>query len=72
MTIHEAIKHAEEQSIKLGNCDCAKEHKQLADWLRELLCLRETISRISTEEKSTLNGSVVGSIPTERANAPIA
>lgn len=41
MTIEEAIKHAEEVADKYSatfpNCDCAKEHRQLATWLKELL-----------------------------------
>lgn len=35
MTLEEAIKHCEE---KAKGCDaCAKEHKELAMWLKELL-----------------------------------
>lgn len=41
MTIEEAIKYAEEVADKYSatfpNCDCAKEHRQLAAWLKELL-----------------------------------
>ena len=37
MTIEEAIKHCEEKA-KCGNA-CGLEHKQLADWLRELMQL---------------------------------
>ena len=34
MTLDEAIKHCEE---KVDSCDnCAEEHKQLAEWLKEL------------------------------------
>lgn len=47
MTIDEAIKHAEEVAERLENsrkrdwmCEdderCAKEHRQLAEWLKEL------------------------------------
>jgi len=39
MTIQEAIDHAEEKSEELmqGGCGkCASEHKQLAEWLKEL------------------------------------
>ena len=36
MTIEEAIKHAKEQSQKLGCTECGKEHEQLAKWLEEL------------------------------------
>ena len=35
MTLDEAIEHAEE--VATNRCgECAEEHKQLADWLREL------------------------------------
>lgn len=36
MTIDEAITHALEVSDRLGCCDCAQEHRQLAAWLYEL------------------------------------
>ena len=38
MTLDEAIQHCKEKSC--GNSLCAKEHKQLAEWLAELKCLR--------------------------------
>ena len=34
MTLNEAIKHCEE--IATGTSECAVEHKQLAEWLKEL------------------------------------
>ena len=34
MTLDEAIKHAEEKTC--GNTACAEEHRQLAEWLKEL------------------------------------
>ena len=34
MTLDEAIKHAEEKAC--GNTECAEEHKQLTEWLKEL------------------------------------
>jgi hypothetical protein len=34
MTLEEAITHCQEKSC--GNSECALEHKQLAEWLREL------------------------------------
>lgn len=62
MTIDEAIKHAEEVAKELeeeavkGCCDdteimnkcteCAKEHRQLAEWLRELKAYREAREEI--------------------------
>lgn len=40
MTLDEAITHAE--NVANGGCDeCAKEHRQLAEWLSELKMLRE-------------------------------
>ena len=47
MTLEEAIKHAEEvadshdrikqiKAVTLGECKCAAEHRQLAEWLQEL------------------------------------
>lgn len=44
MTIDEAIKHAEivAEANKSANCiECAEEHQQLADWLKELKALRK-------------------------------
>jgi len=41
MTLDEAIEHAEERAY--GNDQCAKDHTQLADWLRELRQARITI-----------------------------
>lgn len=42
MTLDEAIDHAEEQSCKLGCTECGKEHKQLAEWLKELREIRKS------------------------------
>lgn len=42
MTLDEAIEHAEEQSCKLGCTECGKEHKQLAEWLKELREIRKS------------------------------
>ena len=39
MTIDEAIRHCDE--IAAGCGECADEHRQLAEWLRELKRLRE-------------------------------
>lgn len=44
MTIDEAIAHCldnVEKEMKTCNIDCAKEHEQLAEWLKELKCLKE-------------------------------
>ncbi|WP_276954306.1 hypothetical protein [Helicobacter rodentium] len=44
MTLDEAITHALEKANELKNCECAKEHLQLAEWLKELKFLREKTS----------------------------
>jgi hypothetical protein len=36
MTIDEAIRHCEEVAEKMNDCECAADHRQLAEWLREL------------------------------------
>jgi len=43
MTLDEAIKHAEDVSSRCvaNNPTCSLEHKQLANWLRELKELRK-------------------------------
>lgn len=42
MTLDEAIKHAEKVAEQNKGCQkCAEEHRQLAEWLRELKELRE-------------------------------
>ena len=44
MTIDEAIKHAERvaEANKSANCiECAEEHQQLAEWLKELKAYKE-------------------------------
>jgi len=46
MTIDEAIEHAEERAC--GNDRCAKDHAQLADWLRELRRARMEIDLLKT------------------------
>lgn len=38
MTLEEAIKHCEEKAC--GNNECANEHRQLAEWLKELQLLK--------------------------------
>ena len=42
MTLNEAIRHAEEKAC--GNTGCAEEHRQLAEWLKELKELRVQMS----------------------------
>lgn len=48
MTIEEAIKHCEEKA-KCGDA-CGLEHKQLADWLRELMQLRYNNAKSDYDE----------------------
>ena len=36
MTIDEAIRHCEEVAEKINDCECAADHRQLAEWLAEL------------------------------------
>ena len=48
MTLDEAIKHCNEvaEAIAASGCEeCAKEHKQLADWLTELKQLRAAANK---------------------------
>lgn len=45
MTLDEAIQHCREQvqeQAKKGCYSCAEEHRQLAEWLRELKAYKET------------------------------
>lgn len=48
MDLKEAIAHAEN---KAGDCatDCKREHKQLAEWLHELLLLQEENAALKAE-----------------------
>lgn len=46
MNLDEAIRHAEDVAIgnaMAGKCDCAKEHRQLAEWLKELKYYRNLL-----------------------------
>lgn len=56
MTLNEAIKHCEEKSKKCCS-NCAREHKQLAQWLKELKQLRAQLEVIKQEnqEKSLID-----------------
>lgn len=61
MTLDESIKHAEEVAVEhtkynryggFESCDeCAKEHLQLAKWLKELKRLREATKWIPVSER---------------------
>lgn len=49
MTLEEAIKHAKE-IIENKNCskECAKEHEQLINWLKELKMYREKNENVNS------------------------
>ena len=57
MTLEEAIKHCEEKAC--GNTECSAEHKQLAEWLKELQELRrnnkskEEMAKVKTNTTKT-------------------
>ena len=57
MTLDDAIKHCQ-QVANESNCECAKEHKQLAQWLQELKKFKkmqtneEWFCQLPTTEKS--------------------
>lgn len=36
MTLEQAIEHAEDTAKSAIGCECREEHRQLAEWLREL------------------------------------
>ena len=44
MTIEQAIEHAEDIAVSAIGCECREEHRQLAEWLRELQERRKTDS----------------------------
>lgn len=46
MTIDEAIKHCEEVAEKMNDCECAEDHRQLAEWLTELKESRKLIDTL--------------------------
>lgn len=48
MTLNEAILHAEEKAQSLCG-ECAIEHKQLAEWLRELKASKNTIAQLAKD-----------------------
>lgn len=52
MTLEEAIIHCEEKAC--GNTQCALEHKQLAEWLKELQELRRYCSDTKTIEERAI------------------
>lgn len=53
MTIEEAIKHAEDISAScIEGCSCREEHHQLAEWLKELIQLREEVALLRKDPKN--------------------
>lgn len=46
MTLEEAIKHCEDRA-KADCSECAAEHRQLAEWLKELKSKRECVRELS-------------------------
>ena len=52
MTLDEAIKHCEDVAEDRCGCaeDCVEEHRQLAEWLKELKALRAEQTEPQTEE----------------------
>lgn len=59
MTLDEAIEQCEEKA-KCGD-SCSKEHKQLAEWLRELMSLRNEVDRL--KEESERNSRILDNLP---------
>lgn len=45
MTINEAIEHCKEIALHCDNKECAYDHVQLMDWLKELKCLRLVVDK---------------------------
>lgn len=45
MTINEAIKHCKDVALHCDNKECAYEHVQLMNWLKELKCLRLVVDK---------------------------
>ena len=56
MLIEEAIKHCEEKA-KCGD-SCGMEHKQLANWLRELMQLRYNLAKADGASGILLNDKI--------------
>ena len=59
MTLDEAIQHCEEKA-QCGTA-CGMEHKQLAEWLKELMNLRNEVDRL--REESSRNSRILDEIP---------
>ena len=52
MTLDEAIEHCKEKSK--GNCECAKEHEQLSQWLIDYKKLKENQNKRRVEDENYL------------------
>lgn len=50
MTLEEAIEHCEQKAC--NNSECSKEHKQLAEWLKELQALRRNSNTETIRERA--------------------
>lgn len=82
MTLDEAIKHAEEVAeqnewfeknyLENKGCkECAEEHRQLAEWLKELKHLREQVSNLekpNTEVLDKIRNEFIDQYPRNYAN----
>ena len=45
MTLEEAIEHAEDTAKSAIGCECREEHRQLAEWLKELKAVKDLIKQ---------------------------
>lgn len=59
MTLEEAIIHCREKALSCSNeqRECALEHVQLMDWLKELKCLRKVVDKKYIEGISVLKSA---------------
>lgn len=75
MTLDGAVAHAiqvvDSYADTVPDCDCAKEHQQLAKWLKELAELRQTVKQLEadkdglTQEVQRLTIRIVESVDEE-------
>lgn len=66
MKLEEAIIHAEEKAKALGDCECAKEHLQLASWLKTL----DLFHKAAIKQEKTLHSEFGGWGHSMFCNAP--
>jgi len=45
MTLEQAIEHAEDTAKSAIGCECRDEHRQLAEWLKELKAVKDIIKQ---------------------------